>query len=284
MSSFDNSKRITAESEKPDGGADLDYQIKKILIVAKTIPNLSKKYRETVCTAGITDKGEWIRLYPISYRYLDRDKLYKKYQWIEIEVKKHDPKRDKRVDSFRPKEDSIKLLNLLSTSGKNGWDERNKVVLPTISKSLEKITEDYGTSKKSLGIFKPSIMHDLLIKPAKSDLNPRKKAIKNQLTLGFTKQTKELETCPYEFSYKFSCDDPKCKKTHALRIIDWEIYELYRSLKNNYEYSIDVILSKIKEKFLKVMWADTRDSYLIVGTIFPYNAFVVLGVYWPPKK
>lgn len=251
--------------------------------MSKTIPTLSKKYRETVCTAGITDKGEWIRLYPIPYRYLDRDKLYKKYQWIEIKAKKHDPKRDNRVDSFRPKEDSIKLLSTLPTTGKNGWNERNKIVLPTASKSLENLTEQYNTSKKSLGIFKPSIMHDLIIKPAKHDLSPNKKAIKNQLALGFAKQTKELETCPYEFSYKFCCDDPKCK-AHTLRIIDWEIYELYRSLKNDYKYSIDVILSKIKEKFLKVMWADTRDSYLIVGTTFPYNSFVVLGVYWPPKR
>jgi hypothetical protein len=47
---------------------------RKILIATKTYPSISRKYKETVCTAGILlDDNEnplqWIRIYPIRYRY-----------------------------------------------------------------------------------------------------------------------------------------------------------------------------------------------------------------------
>jgi hypothetical protein len=36
-----------------------------------TIPELSLKYTETVCTGGVLENGRPIRLYPIPYRYLE---------------------------------------------------------------------------------------------------------------------------------------------------------------------------------------------------------------------
>jgi len=44
---------------------------KKVYIVVKTYPTISKKYSEIVCTAGILENGDWIRLYPIPFRKLD---------------------------------------------------------------------------------------------------------------------------------------------------------------------------------------------------------------------
>lgn len=42
----------------------------RILVTVKAYPNPSKKYIETVCVAGVTESGQWIRLYPIPYRFL----------------------------------------------------------------------------------------------------------------------------------------------------------------------------------------------------------------------
>jgi len=61
---------------------------KRILVTVKTYPTPAAKYTETVCTAGITEDGEWIRIYPIRYRMLDHDKQYSKFDWIEVEVEK----------------------------------------------------------------------------------------------------------------------------------------------------------------------------------------------------
>ena len=40
----------------------------KVLITVMTYPLPSRGYQELVCTAGVTEQGEWIRLYPVDYR------------------------------------------------------------------------------------------------------------------------------------------------------------------------------------------------------------------------
>ena len=67
---------------KITGYPTLELHEEQILIVVKTYLRPSFKYRELVCTAGITENGKWVRLYPINYRYLNYNKWYKKYQWI----------------------------------------------------------------------------------------------------------------------------------------------------------------------------------------------------------
>ena len=62
------------------------YEKTKVLILVMTYPNPSNSHMETICTAGMTEDGEWVRLYPIDYRYLDPNKQFHKYQWIEIEL------------------------------------------------------------------------------------------------------------------------------------------------------------------------------------------------------
>ena len=46
----------------------------KVLILVMTYPNPSNSHIETICTAGMTENGDWVRLYPIEYRYLNSDK------------------------------------------------------------------------------------------------------------------------------------------------------------------------------------------------------------------
>ena len=60
----------------------------KILITVKSYPTLSKKYAELVCTAGVNETGQWRRIYPVQFRQLNIEEKYKKYQWIEVELKK----------------------------------------------------------------------------------------------------------------------------------------------------------------------------------------------------
>jgi hypothetical protein len=64
------------------------YQQKRVLIAVKTYPTPASKGAEVSCTAGITDDRKWIRLFPIPFRFMGGDKQFKKYQWIEISMKK----------------------------------------------------------------------------------------------------------------------------------------------------------------------------------------------------
>lgn len=209
-------------------------------------------------------------------------KRYKKYQWINVKIAKNET--DFRVDSYRPDINSIQPVGIpLDTKKDKNWTKRKEIILPTVHcGSLEEIQEDYKNKGISLGIFKPKKVEDLIIEADAANWSPKHSKVLGQLVL-FGDQPKPLTKIPYKFSLKFSCDDVRCKKAHELAILDWEIFMLYLNIKNNYPYAMDEILQKIKDKWLSEMWSPKRDSYLIVGTQFPYPTFMILGVFWPPR-
>ena len=59
---------------------------KQVLIVVRTYPTPARKGIEVSCTAGITDDGQWIRLFPVPYRFLEADQRFRKYQTILCEL------------------------------------------------------------------------------------------------------------------------------------------------------------------------------------------------------
>lgn len=81
---------------------------KKALIVVRTYPTPARNGAEVSCTAAITDRGEWLRLFPIPWRLLPEDKQFRKYQWVEVEVTKA---RDTRPESYRLARDSIRIVS-----------------------------------------------------------------------------------------------------------------------------------------------------------------------------
>jgi hypothetical protein len=211
---------------------------------------------------------------------MEFDKRFRKYQRLEVEIKKRPFDKDFRIDSYEPNCQTIKLVGEPLPAGK--WTERKKMVLPTISPNLEAILEQYKSQAVSLGIFKPKRIVDFLIEPDDSDWSSRRRQTLTQGVL-FGQQPKILEKIPYKFSYKFICDNFRCRG-HKMQIIDWEINELYRNTKSKHPFSMDIVLEKIKQMWFHKMWAGDRDSYLIVGSVYPHPVFVVIGVFWPPRE
>ena len=87
----------------------MTYQKKQVLVVAKTYPNLSKKYDRTVCTAGIDLQAKsWIRIFPIRFFDLEYAKRFSKWDVIELEV---EPTKDKylRKESHHAHDSSIQI-------------------------------------------------------------------------------------------------------------------------------------------------------------------------------
>ena len=48
-----------------------DMNKERVLITLKTYPTLSRKYGETVRTAGVREDGTWVSIYPVPFRRLD---------------------------------------------------------------------------------------------------------------------------------------------------------------------------------------------------------------------
>ena len=78
--------------------------LKRVFITVLTYPTPSHKYIETVCTAGITADGEWIRIYPIQLRLLNATRKetarIRKYCWYTFNLEPRTRDKDMRKESI----------------------------------------------------------------------------------------------------------------------------------------------------------------------------------------
>jgi len=111
-----------------------------VLITVKTYPIPSSKYDELVCTAGVTETGDFVRLYPINFRDLPFDQKFKKYQWIEVKASKHTG-REQRKESYRPDSESISICGDPIKPNPGNWRSRSLYVLKNKAKSIEDLKE-----------------------------------------------------------------------------------------------------------------------------------------------
>jgi hypothetical protein len=147
---------------------------KRIYIVVKTYPTISKEYSELVCTAGILEDGSWIRLYPVPFRKLEIDQKYRKYTWIEIEVERNT--KDFRPETYRP---NLSTISVEAGSVKVDWDERRRIIFKNkkVYTNLEELINKAKSDGTSLAIFKPTRVVDFTTEEVERDWNSNKLAI-----------------------------------------------------------------------------------------------------------
>jgi hypothetical protein len=264
----------------------------KILITVKTYPTLSTKYDELVCTAGVKENGDWIRIYPIPFRKKDADEKYKKYNWIEIDIVKNE--RDFRPESYRPVHVNTKIEIVGKIDTKDNWAERKKFCLKNIYTNLNKLIGDAKNSTKytSLATFKPKEIIDFVAEPDDREWNEKKLkeiiAKRQQLNLfdeDLERNFKIVKKLPYKFKYKFIDDEGK---ESTMMIEDWEIGQLFwKCLENNNndeEKAIQCVRKKYFDEFTK-----QKDLYFFLGTTLKFhkkskNPFMIIGLFYPPKE
>ena len=65
-------------------------------------------------------------------------------------------------------------------------------------------------------------------------------------------------------------------------IEDWELGTLFLNELDrlgNEELAAD----SVRKMYFDRICNPTRDTCFFMGTVFPYNSWVIVGVYWPPK-
>ncbi len=254
----------------------------KVLITVKTYPIPSAKYDELACTAGVTETGDFIRLYPVNFRDLPFSQQYKKYQWIEVVAEKHQG-RDVRKESYRPDCDSIKILGEPIPSNPGNWATRAQYALAKKARSMEELYELQRADRTSLGVFKPKKINDLVITPDDPDWKPAFKAALQQARLWETRTVSKEppRKVPFKFQYKFECDDPRCKSNHQMMIEDWEVGALFWRLVDQGDSHNDAA-KKVRDKFLQELCGSDKNSHFFVGTILAHpNTWVIIGVFYP---
>ena len=256
-------------------------QILKVLITVKTYPIPSSRYDELVCTAGVTETGDFLRLHPINFRDLPFSQQYKKYQWIEVMAAKHEG-RDVRKESYRPDSDSIQIIGDPIRSNPGNWNERARYALAKKARSMEDLHDRQQADRTSLGIFRPKKVHDLIIAPDDPDWKPSFMAALRQARLWEirTVSREPPRKVPFKFHYRFECDDERCSG-HKMMIEDWEVGALFWKLVDQGLSHKDAAV-KVKRKFLGELCAANKDTHFFVGTILAHpRSWVVIGIFYP---
>ena len=257
----------------------------RVLITVKTYPTLSRKYGETVCTAGVREDGTWVRIYPVPFRRLDQIEQYRKFDWIECQLTKNPS--DPRPETFRPVDNKdLQPVGHISTA--DNWRERRHILLKKarVYTHLEKLIRDARANKVSLAVFKPTRIHDFIWEADEREWSPKKleqmRTLYSQYDLfednSWRKTFQVIPKLPYCFSYKF--EDATGKKSQ-LQVIDWEIGALFwnclRSTNGNEPQALEKVRQKYFDSFLRT------DLHFFLGTTQQFhfiarNPWIIIGV------
>ncbi len=191
------------------------------IILIKAAPQVGQKHGETVCCAGIGLDGNWQRLYPISFEKLEVNQRFRR--WDRIDFKWRLPHDDRRIESLRIDQQSIRIVGRLKDS------EKQNFLHDSIVTSLKK---EYDKGK-SLALLKPEIEKFDIVEKSESEIVEETKKFsqfRSQLDLfGVTNGSKYLP-CPYKFQYKYICEDGKRTGTCQ----DWEIEATFFNWERQY--------------------------------------------------
>ncbi len=251
------------------------WEKKRIFITVRTYPTPARQGVEVFCTAGITDDGQWIRLFPVPYRFLENDQRFKKYQWIEVEVAKDS---DSRLESHQIHADSIKILENIPPNPNDGWKARRSIIGPLQAHCLcclKQARDQNGYP--TLGFYKPANIRRLVIDPTEPRWSEADLAKLGQPSMFEKTPFQLLEKVPYRFVYHVDCDEPTCNG-HRLSCTDWEMGEAYRRWRHRYGNQWE---EKFRQRFEYEM-INRNDTHLFVGTVRAHPAsWIIVGLFYP---
>ncbi len=261
----------------------------RVFITVKTYPQPSTKHNETVCTAGITEDGRWIRLYPIPFRWLEDGRHYSKWQWIEVAIAKEASQNDPRRESHRVDVLTIKPGEELDSAHDKTWKQRRALLDHLPHHTMQELERAWDADRAadrpwtSIGMIRPSAILDMTwVDQDEREWTPEQLAKLSQERIFGPDKVHVLEKIPYRFYVHFSCPDRP--EPYKLMFEDWEIGMLYRNCVCSSASEAEA-LQKVRDSYLKD-WLnlEKRDVRLLVGTRSVYPTWLIIGMFTPPRR
>lgn len=257
----------------------------RVLPTVKAYPVVDHvSFSEAVCVAGITfdPPHRWVRLFPLDFRGLERARQFKKYEVISLDAKRST--KDARPESMTPVLDSIEVGEFVKSDG--GWKRRLPFFDAVEDDSMCGIQARQKTERQSLGVFRPADVSDLKVSPAPPEFAQSQRAVIEQGSLlgGRTGDTRNpLEPLPVKAKFQYKCADPRCKG-HEQSLIDWELGQLYRRLRDQEGRSEADCLREVRERFLGFCDAEHDVRFITGSMLSKPKSFLILGLVYPKKK
>jgi hypothetical protein len=204
------------------------------IIIIKAAPHVSQKHGETVCCAGIDLHGNWLRLFPISFRGLEDEQKFGR--WDRVKFRCRLPDNDPRNESRRVEQRSITVVGTLKQS------ERERFLANKIVTSLDRERE----AGRSLALLRAEIVDFKHSPKGKDEIEIERRefaALAAQHDLFQPAQMIPYQPCPHKFKFKYRTDDGVREGTCQ----DWEMEATY--FKWSKEYGEEEALGLIQKVF-----------------------------------
>lgn len=240
----------------------MSWEEDEVTVLVKAAPNWSKKYKQyEICTAGISKRQGWLRLYPFPEREMLKKDVH---VWDIIRLEMTKTTEDPRQESRKIKIESITTIGRVE----NREEKKN-----LLSKLAEPSLEGPLSQRRSLAIIKPRIEGFSIVK---------RKPQAKQLTL----EGRFIKLHPYGdvgLYYEWSCPSPcrYCKgKHHHMACFDWGANILYTRYEDEKEAK-----TKTTQKCLYEMKYD-NDTWFALGThrLRPFKRWMIVGLLYMRKE
>lgn len=209
-----------------------------------------------------------LRLYPIRYRHLPKDRQFNRFDLIEMRIER--PRGDHRPESRHVDEESIRIVGY----GKDLSDaEKVRLWKPFVAPSLKALHDENKINKRSFGIVRPDPgSMRFFSKPMDqtSDEEQALSASMHQQNALFGDRLKQLQKPEFAFGYRFTSDGHQ----HTHLIHDWEAQAAYYNFQKHYG---DNALSMIQQEYGEHI--PKRNPHFIMGTVKARpHTFIIIGI------
>jgi|TARA_R110002096_G_scaffold420001_1_gene624874 hypothetical protein len=247
-------------------------QTLELLINCKTYPAISKKYIETVCTGGVQVDGTFVRLYPIPFRFLEREEQYKR--WDIIQVRAYKDTKDRRPESWHLIHGTpINIVKSLTTD-KQRWEWMNKAVFQG--------AEDLESQGKTNGLVEIEPI-EFYWQPDKKEWTPSQIKTLSQGSLFDSKdKMAQLATrVPWQFRLKYR--EKVTGREDDGKVLAWSNYQGYLRFSKD-TGDENVALEMVADKVRRSIFSKDKTVYAILGTHSRFGHWMISGLYHLPTK
>jgi hypothetical protein len=234
--------------ELQENSSDKSGETEAIILI-KATPVIGTKHGETVCCAGVDLYGNWLRMYPVSFRVLDEGKKFKR--WDRVKFRWRRPSEDARRESRHVDSQSLEIVGRMKAGEKARF--LDQLIVTSLNKQFE--------GGRSLALLKPEILDFKIEKKSAEALAEEQAKIDlfhEQGDMFIPRPAIPQRACPFSFKYRYRTDD-------GLRLgtcQDWETEATF--FKWRREYGEVGALQHMKTQFGDVL--PERGLYFAMGT------------------
>ncbi|MBC8354070.1 MAG: hypothetical protein H8E66_18925 [Planctomycetes bacterium] len=261
---FTSSISGSTMAEIPDSRAQIE-----LLVNCKTYPAVSTKYTETVCTGGVDHDGNFIRLYPIPFRLLEKDEQYSR--WDIIRVSAYRDTKDQRPESWHYVHGTpIEVIGKVE-SEKERWDWMRTVIFHG--------AQDLESQGLTNGLVEIEPL-EFFWKPDKTEWTEKQKSEIRQGSLMFDK-TDIAERVPYQFRLKYR--EIATGREGEGKVLAWSYYVGFlrqRSTLGSDEAALNAIVDIVKGR----IFSSKNRVFAILGAHSRFGSWMISALYHVKKE